>query len=176
MERLHVLQKVKLCNFVGLLCSSLNNRRIIRFFGVGFMGLWQLLIQSVGDHRWWLCSFCFFSGWSSSFTKWLVPPILTERGKLQVKNHPWPNVDAHSGVLLNYYRLTQGKIIVKSNLFFVRSVLEVLVLQNLVSTWATITMSLMNAMTKLQSVEIYTMEGKSFSSVGLACSLLRLKR
>jgi citrate synthase len=30
----------------------------------------------------------------------VVPPILTELGK--VKN-PWPNVDAHSGVLLQYY-------------------------------------------------------------------------
>jgi hypothetical protein len=27
---------------------------------------------------------------------------------LQVKN-PWPNVDAHSGVLLNYYGLTEEK-------------------------------------------------------------------
>ncbi|CAH8390706.1 unnamed protein product [Eruca vesicaria subsp. sativa] len=36
----------------------------------------------------------------------VVPPILTELGK--VKN-PWPNVDAHSGVLLNYYGLTEAK-------------------------------------------------------------------
>ncbi|XP_019091848.1 PREDICTED: uncharacterized protein LOC104738740 isoform X2 [Camelina sativa] len=122
----------------------MSSKRIIRFFGVGFMGLWQLLVLRVGNHR------------SSSFMKWLVPPILTEPGK--VKNHPWPNVDAHSGVLLNYYRLTESKIIVKSNLFFVRSVLQVLVLQNLVSTWATITMSLMNATTKLISVEIYAMD------------------
>jgi citrate synthase len=34
----------------------------------------------------------------------LVPPILMETGK--VKN-PWPNVDAHSGVLLQYYGCTQ---------------------------------------------------------------------
>ncbi|KAI4333208.1 hypothetical protein L6164_018045 [Bauhinia variegata] len=34
----------------------------------------------------------------------IVPPILTQLGK--VKN-PWPNVDAHSGVLLNYYGLTE---------------------------------------------------------------------
>ena len=34
----------------------------------------------------------------------LVPGILTEQGK--VKN-PWPNVDAHSGVLLHHYGLTQ---------------------------------------------------------------------
>ncbi|KAI3453554.1 hypothetical protein Pfo_010217 [Paulownia fortunei] len=34
----------------------------------------------------------------------VVPPILLEPGK--VKN-PWPNVDAHSGVLLNYYGLTE---------------------------------------------------------------------
>lgn len=27
---------------------------------------------------------------------------------LQVKN-PWPNVDAHSGVLLNYYGLTEAR-------------------------------------------------------------------
>lgn len=33
-----------------------------------------------------------------------VPPILTELGK--VKN-PWPNVDAHSGVLLQYYGLKE---------------------------------------------------------------------
>ncbi|KAF7835934.1 citrate synthase, mitochondrial-like [Senna tora] len=36
--------------------------------------------------------------------KEVVPPILTELGK--VKN-PWPNVDAHSGVLLNYFGLTE---------------------------------------------------------------------
>lgn len=34
----------------------------------------------------------------------VVPPILTELGK--VKN-PWPNVDAHSGVLLQYYNLKE---------------------------------------------------------------------
>jgi len=34
----------------------------------------------------------------------LVPPILLETGK--VKN-PWPNVDAHSGVLLQYYGLKE---------------------------------------------------------------------
>ncbi|XP_055388830.1 probable citrate synthase 2, mitochondrial [Condylostylus longicornis] len=34
----------------------------------------------------------------------VVPPILTELGK--VKN-PWPNVDAHSGVLLQYYKLKE---------------------------------------------------------------------
>lgn len=34
----------------------------------------------------------------------VVPPILTDLGK--VKN-PWPNVDAHSGVLLQYYGLTE---------------------------------------------------------------------
>lgn len=36
----------------------------------------------------------------------VVPPVLTELGK--VKN-PWPNVDAHSGVLLNYYGLTEAR-------------------------------------------------------------------
>ncbi|KAG6395076.1 hypothetical protein SASPL_145667 [Salvia splendens] len=36
----------------------------------------------------------------------VVPPILLELGK--VKN-PWPNVDAHSGVLLNYYGLTETR-------------------------------------------------------------------
>ncbi|KAJ6817794.1 citrate synthase 4, mitochondrial-like [Iris pallida] len=36
----------------------------------------------------------------------VVPPILTELGK--VKN-PWPNVDAHSGVLLNYYGLSEAR-------------------------------------------------------------------
>ena len=34
----------------------------------------------------------------------IVPPILTETGK--VKN-PWPNVDAHSGVLLQYYGMKE---------------------------------------------------------------------
>lgn len=34
----------------------------------------------------------------------VVPPILTELGK--VKN-PWPNVDAHSGALLQYYGMTE---------------------------------------------------------------------
>ncbi|PSS10035.1 Citrate synthase [Actinidia chinensis var. chinensis] len=36
----------------------------------------------------------------------VVPPVLTELGK--VKN-PWPNVDAHSGVLLNHYGLTEAR-------------------------------------------------------------------
>ena len=34
----------------------------------------------------------------------IVPPILTASGK--VKN-PWPNVDAHSGVLLQYYGMKE---------------------------------------------------------------------
>lgn len=34
----------------------------------------------------------------------LVPPILTDLGKVQ---NPWPNVDAHSGVLLQYYGMTE---------------------------------------------------------------------
>ncbi|CAH1110722.1 unnamed protein product [Psylliodes chrysocephalus] len=34
----------------------------------------------------------------------VVPPILKELGKVA---NPWPNVDAHSGVLLQYYGLTQ---------------------------------------------------------------------
>ncbi len=34
----------------------------------------------------------------------IVPPILAETGK--VKN-PWPNVDAHSGVLLQYYGMKE---------------------------------------------------------------------
>lgn len=34
----------------------------------------------------------------------VVPPILQETGKVQ---NPWPNVDAHSGVLLQYYGLTE---------------------------------------------------------------------
>lgn len=34
----------------------------------------------------------------------IVPPILKATGKVQ---NPWPNVDAHSGVLLQYYGLTQ---------------------------------------------------------------------
>ncbi|KZV21783.1 Citrate synthase family protein [Dorcoceras hygrometricum] len=36
----------------------------------------------------------------------VVPPVLLELGK--VKN-PWPNVDAHSGVLLNHYGLTEAR-------------------------------------------------------------------
>ncbi|CAG7722905.1 unnamed protein product, partial [Allacma fusca] len=34
----------------------------------------------------------------------VVPPVLLETGK--VKN-PWPNVDAHSGVLLQYYGMKE---------------------------------------------------------------------
>lgn len=36
----------------------------------------------------------------------VVPPILTQLGK--VKN-PWPNVDAHSGVLLNHFGLSEAR-------------------------------------------------------------------
>jgi citrate synthase len=36
----------------------------------------------------------------------VVPPVLTELGK--VKN-PWPNVDAHSGVLLNHFGLSEAR-------------------------------------------------------------------
>ncbi|XXG46292.1 hypothetical protein AAC387_Pa02g1171 [Persea americana] len=36
----------------------------------------------------------------------VVPPVLTQLGK--VKN-PWPNVDAHSGVLLNHFGLTEAR-------------------------------------------------------------------
>jgi hypothetical protein len=38
----------------------------------------------------------------------VVPPILTELGK--VKN-PWPNVDAHSGVLLNHFGLSEARYV-----------------------------------------------------------------
>lgn len=34
----------------------------------------------------------------------VVPPILMELGKVQ---NPWPNVDAHSGVLLVYYGMKE---------------------------------------------------------------------
>lgn len=34
----------------------------------------------------------------------LVPDILLEQGKAK---NPWPNVDAHSGVLLQYYNMTE---------------------------------------------------------------------
>ena len=34
----------------------------------------------------------------------IVPPILLEQGKAA---NPWPNVDAHSGVLLQYYGFTE---------------------------------------------------------------------
>jgi citrate synthase len=39
-----------------------------------------------------------------SCTPQVVPAILTQTGK--VKN-PWPNVDAHSGVLLQYYGIKE---------------------------------------------------------------------
>ncbi|CAL5382250.1 unnamed protein product [Camellia sinensis] len=49
----------------------------------------------------------------------VVPPILTELGKelkflkslLEEVKNPWPNVDAHSGVLLNHYGLTEARSI-----------------------------------------------------------------
>lgn len=34
----------------------------------------------------------------------VVPPVLLEQGKAK---NPWPNVDAHSGVLLQYYGMTE---------------------------------------------------------------------
>ena len=34
----------------------------------------------------------------------VVPDILLEQGKAK---NPWPNVDAHSGVLLQYYGMTE---------------------------------------------------------------------
>lgn len=34
----------------------------------------------------------------------VVPAVLTEQGKVR---NPWPNVDAHSGILLRYYGLTE---------------------------------------------------------------------
>lgn len=34
----------------------------------------------------------------------IIPGVLTEHGKTK---NPWPNVDAHSGVLLQYYGLTE---------------------------------------------------------------------
>jgi len=36
----------------------------------------------------------------------VVPDVLTQHGKTQ---NPWPNVDAHSGVLLQYYGLNQAE-------------------------------------------------------------------
>ncbi|XP_039173938.1 citrate synthase, mitochondrial-like [Eucalyptus grandis] len=36
----------------------------------------------------------------------VVPPILTELEKVKI---PWPNVDAHSGVLLNHFGLTEAR-------------------------------------------------------------------
>jgi len=36
----------------------------------------------------------------------IAPKVLTEHGKTK---NPWPNVDAHSGVLLQYYGLTEAK-------------------------------------------------------------------
>lgn len=35
----------------------------------------------------------------------IAPGVLTEHGKTK---NPWPNVDAHSGVLLQYYGLTEA--------------------------------------------------------------------
>lgn len=34
----------------------------------------------------------------------IVPPVLLEQGKAK---NPWPNVDAHSGVLLTHYGMTE---------------------------------------------------------------------
>lgn len=34
----------------------------------------------------------------------VIPPILTELGKIK---NPWPNVDAHSGILLHHYNLKE---------------------------------------------------------------------
>jgi len=34
----------------------------------------------------------------------VIPGVLLEQGKT---NNPWPNVDAHSGVLLNHYGITE---------------------------------------------------------------------
>ena len=34
----------------------------------------------------------------------IVPDVLLEQGKAK---NPWPNVDAHSGVLLQYYGMTE---------------------------------------------------------------------
>jgi hypothetical protein len=48
----------------------------------------------------------------------LVPPILMETGK--VKN-PWPNVDAHSGVLLQVntiFRLSNVIVLIKALKYF----------------------------------------------------------
>ncbi|CAA2993730.1 citrate synthase, mitochondrial [Olea europaea subsp. europaea] len=36
----------------------------------------------------------------------VVPPILLELGKIK---NPWPDIDAHSGVLLNHYGLTEAQ-------------------------------------------------------------------
>ena len=38
----------------------------------------------------------------------VVPGVLTETGKVR---NPWPNVDAHSGVLLQYYGITEEKLL-----------------------------------------------------------------
>lgn len=35
----------------------------------------------------------------------VVPKVLTEHGKTK---NPWPNVDAHSGILLNHFKLTES--------------------------------------------------------------------
>ena len=34
----------------------------------------------------------------------IVPPILADTGKIK---NPWPNVDAHSGVLLQHFKMTE---------------------------------------------------------------------
>ena len=36
----------------------------------------------------------------------VAPGVLTQHGKTK---NPWPNVDAHSGVLLQHYGLTEEK-------------------------------------------------------------------
>lgn len=54
---------------------------------------------------------------------------------LQVKN-PWPNVDAHSGVLLQYYGITESNFY--TVLFGVSRAIGVLSQVNLLLTFSTI--------------------------------------
>ena len=67
----------------------------------------ELFHKSIRNERFTLLfeslSSCYkFSYWLQLYT--IVPPILQGTGK--VKN-PWPNVDAHSGVLLQYYGMKE---------------------------------------------------------------------
>lgn len=57
----------------------------------------EILLGGAGTVSGWL-------GLTGAFVGQVVPEVLMQTGK--VKN-PWPNVDAHSGVLLQYYGIRE---------------------------------------------------------------------